>query len=76
MKKLMLTMSVVAALVTMTACKNAEAIKQGVLEPEKQEREFLRDAIRQRTPDLQRVDLVGNTGVYTIINMSIKGGRL
>ena len=60
-------MSVVAALVTMTACKNAEAIKQGVLEPEKQEREFLRDAIRQRTPDLQRVDLVGNTVVYTHI---------
>ena len=67
MKKLMLTMSLVAALVTMTACKNAEAIKQGVLEPEKQEREFLRDAIRHRTPDLQRVDLVGNTVVYTHI---------
>ena len=60
-------MSLVAALVTMTACKNAEAIKQGVLEPEKQEREFLRDAIRHRTPDLQRVDLVGNTVVYTHI---------
>ena len=67
MKKLMLTMSLVAALVTMTACKNAEAIKQGVLEPEKQEREFLRDAIRHRTPDLQRVDLIGNTVVYTHI---------
>lgn len=67
MKKLMLTMSLVAALVTMTACKNAEAIKQGVLEPEKQEREFLRDAIRHRTPDLQRVDLIGNTLVYTHI---------
>ena len=60
-------MSLVAALVTMTACKNAEAIKQGVLEPEKQEREFLRDAIRHRTPDLQRVDLIGNTVVYTHI---------
>ena len=60
-------MSLVAALVAMTSCKNAEAIKQGVLEPEKQEREFLRDAIRHRTPDLQRVDLVGNTVVYTHI---------
>jgi hypothetical protein len=67
MKKLMLTMSLVAALVAMTACKNAEAIKQAVLEPEKQEREFLRDAIHHRTPDLQRVDLVGNTVVYTHI---------
>ena len=67
MKKLMLTMSLVAALVTMTACKNAEAIKQGILEPEKQEREFLRAAIHQRTPDLQRVDLIGNTVVYTHI---------
>ena len=67
MKKLMLTMSLVAALVTMTACKNAEAIKQGILEPEKQEREFLRDAIHHRTPDLQRVDLIGNTVVYTHI---------
>ena len=60
-------MSLVAALVAMTSCKNAEAIKQGVLEPEKQEREFLREAIRHRTPDLQRVDLVGNTVVYTHI---------
>ena len=67
MKKLMLTRSLVAALVAMTSCKNAEAIKQGVLEPEKQEREFLREAIRHRTPDLQRVDLVGNTVVYTHI---------
>ena len=60
-------MSLVAALVAMTSCKNAEAIKQGVLEPEKQEREFLREAIRHRTPDLQRVDLVGNTVGYTHI---------
>jgi hypothetical protein len=60
-------MSFVVALAAMTACKNGENVKNAILEPEKQEREFLREAIRHRTPDLQRVDIVGNALVYTHI---------
>ena len=58
-------MSVLAMMVGMTACKNGDA--QNVLNAEKQEREFLRGAIRHHSPDVQRVDLIGNTVVYTHI---------
>ena len=58
-------MSALALLVGMTACKSNEA--QSVLNAERQEKEFLRDAIRHRSPDVQRVDLIGNTVVYTHI---------
>lgn len=34
---------------------------------EKQEREFLRDVIKHRSPDVQKVDLIGNTVIYTHI---------
>ena len=49
----------------MTACKGGDA--QNVLNAEKQERVFLRDAIRHRSPDVQKVDIIGNTLVYTHI---------
>ena len=67
MKKLMLAMSFVAIMATMTACKNSEAVQNAMLNPEKQEREFLREAVRHHSPDVQRVDLIGNTVVYTHI---------
>ena len=67
MKKLMLVMSFVAIMAAMTACKNSEAVQNAMLNPEKQEREFLREAIRHHSPDVQRVDLIGNTVVYTHI---------
>ena len=63
----MLAMSFVAIMATMTACKNSEAVQNAMLNPEKQEREFLREAIRHHSPDVQRVDLIGNTVVYTHI---------
>ena len=62
---MILAMSVLSMMVGMTACKNAEV--QSVLNSEKQEKEFLREAIRHRSPDVQRVDLIGNTVVYTHI---------
>ena len=65
MKKMILAMSVLAMMVGMTSCKNSEA--QAVLNAEKQEREFLREAVRHRSPDVQRVDIIGNTVVYTHI---------
>ena len=69
MKKLMILVSCVAFMVAMTACKNdtAREARQILDEPFKQEREFMKDAIRHRSPDVQRVDLIGNTVVYTHI---------
>ena len=66
MKKIILALSFLAMMVGMTACKNSEPVN-AMLNPEKQEREFLRDAIRHHSPDVQRVDLIGNTVVYTHI---------
>ena len=66
MKKIILAVSFLAMMLGMTACKNSESVDQ-LLNPEKQEREFLRDAIKHRSPDVQRVDLIGNTVVYTHI---------
>ena len=67
MRNFILAVSVVAMSLAMTACKNGESVQNAMREPERQEREFLRDAIRHRSPDVQRVDLVGNTVVYTHI---------
>ena len=53
----------------MTSCKdntNNEA-REVLNAPFNQEREFLKDAIKHRSPDVQRVDLIGNTVVYTHI---------
>ena len=65
MRKLILAMSVLAMTLGMTACKGGDA--QAVLDGERQEREFLRDAIRHRSPDVQKVNIIGNTLVYTHI---------
>ena len=69
MKKLMLFMSCVAVMVAMTGCKNdvAREARQIMDEPFKQEREFMKDAIKHRSPDVQKVDIIGNTVVYTHI---------
>ena len=65
MRNFILTMSVLAMMAGMTACNNADI--QNVRDAEKQEREFLTSAIRHHSPDVQRVDLIGNTVVYTHI---------
>ena len=66
MRKMILAMSVLAMMAGMTACKSGDS-QQAMASPQKQEREFLRDAIRHRSPDVQKVDLIGNTVVYTHI---------
>ena len=69
MKKLMLFVSCVAVVAAMASCKdsvNREA-RQILDEPFRQEKELLKDAIKHRSPDVQRVDLIGNTVVYTHI---------
>ena len=52
----------------MTGCNsNYNEVKKAMDEPMKQERRFMDEAIRQHSPDVQRVDLIGNTVVYTHI---------
>ena len=66
MRKMILAVSALAMMVGMTACKSGNE-QNAMMNPQKQEREFLRDAIRHRSPDVQKVDLIGNTVVYTHI---------
>lgn len=51
----------------MVACNNNSAERQAVNEPLKQEREFLRQAIRHRSPDVQKVEVIDSTVIYTHI---------
>lgn len=68
MRNVFITMSIAAMIVAATACTSAEKQNKTVLdETFRQEREFLNKAIKGRSPDVQRVDLVGNTVVYTHI---------
>lgn len=67
MKKMVLLVSVAAVMAAMTACKDGEVLNKSVTGPQKQEREFINDAVRHRSPDVQRVDLIGNTVIYTHI---------
>ena len=61
-------MSIAAMFVAMTACTTSERqAKAAMDEPFRQEREFMRRAIQERSPDVQRVDIIGNTVVYTHI---------
>ncbi len=57
-------MSVLALVAGMTSCNNAAPQSTN---PQKQEREFLTDAIKHRSPDVQKVDIIGNAVVYTHI---------
>lgn len=59
-------MSFLVMLLGMTACKSNEVVNP-MASQEKQEREFLRDVIKHRSPDVQKVDLIGNTVIYTHI---------
>ena len=69
MKKLMFIVSCAAAMVAMASCNNnaEKAAKAIVDEPYNQEKEFLVEAIRHRSPDVQKVDIIGNTVIYTHI---------
>ena len=58
-------MSFALVMLTLAGCKENTATAS--MNPEKQEREFLREAVRQHSPDVQRVDIVDSTVVYTHI---------
>lgn len=68
MKKIMLVVSCAALIAAMTGCNNnAVQQKKAMDEPFKQEREFMRQAIKHHSPDVMRVDLIDSTLVYTHI---------
>ena len=68
MKKFTQITSCVALIVTMIACNTGAGQERKAIDQSmKQEKEFLKDAIRHKSPDVQRVDIVGNTVVYTHI---------
>ena len=58
-------MSFLAMLLGMAACKNNDTFKMA--SPEEQEMKLLKDAIKHRSPDVQKVDIVGNSVIYTHI---------
>lgn len=61
-------MSAVAMMAAMTGCNcnNAEQ-RKAMNEPFKQEKEFMDQAIRHRSPDVMRVDMIDSTVVFTHI---------
>ena len=64
MRKMILALSVLAMMVGVTGCKfdeNSSACQAG------NERQFLTDAIKNKSQDVQTVELNGNTVVYTHI---------
>ena len=68
MKKIILLVSCAALIAAMTGCNStAEQQKKAMDEPFKQEREFMRQAIKQHSPDVMRVDIIDSTLVYTHI---------
>ena len=65
----MFIMSCVAVAAAMTACKDnpVKEAKAAMDNAFRQDREMITDAIRHRSPDVQKVDIIGNTVVYTHI---------
>ena len=61
-------MSLAFMVIAMAGCNSdTREQKKAVDESFRQERSFMDQAIRHRSPDVQRVDIVGNTVVYTHI---------
>lgn len=61
-------MSCAAVLLAMTGCqRSCSDVKNDDMNIARQENQFLRDAIRHRSPDVQRVDIIDDTVVYTHI---------
>lgn len=68
MRKLVLVVSLAGALIAMNSCNNAGMQERKAMdEPFRQQREFMDQAIRHRSPDVQRVDIIDSTVVYTHI---------
>lgn len=61
-------MSVAVMMAALAGCNSQNAQQRKAMdEPLKQEREFMDQAIRHRSPDVMRVDVIDSTVVYTHI---------
>ena len=68
MRKVILFMSVAVVMAALAGCKGNNAQERRAMnEPLKQEREFMDQAIRHRSPDVMRVDVIDSTVVFTHI---------
>ena len=69
MRKIMLALSMAVTLAAMTGCKDNpyKAERQEMDGQMRQERKFMDQAIKDHSPDVQRVDLIDSTVVYTHI---------
>ena len=69
MRKFLLVVSLAACVAAMTGCKDNpyKAERQAVDDQMRQERKFMDQAIKDHSPDVQRVDLIDSTVVYTHI---------
>ena len=68
MKKVMLAVSVAVMMAALAGCNDNNAQQRKAMgEPMRQERDFMNQAIRHRSPDVMRVDLIDSTVVFTHI---------
>ena len=68
MRKVILFMSVAVMMAALAGCRNNNAeMRKAMNEPMKQEKEFMNQAIRHRSPDVMRVDVIDSTVVFTHI---------
>jgi hypothetical protein len=68
MRKVILFMSAAVIVAALAGCDNSSSQQRKAMdEPMKQEREFMNQAIRHRSPDVMRVDVIDSTVVYTHI---------
>ena len=69
MRKFLLVVSLAACVAAMTGCKDNpyKEDRKAMDEQMRQERKFMDQAIKDHSPDVQRVDLIDSTVVYTHI---------
>ena len=69
MRKIMLALSMAVALAAMSGCKDNpyKDERHAMVDQMRQERKFMDQAIKDHSPDVQRVDLIDSTVVYTHI---------
>ena len=68
MRNVFIIASIAAMFAAMTACTSTDKQNKAMMdEPFRQDREFMDKAIRDRSPDVQKVDIIGNSVVYTHI---------
>lgn len=68
MRKFFLFMSLAVVLSAMTACNSGSSQERKAMnDPLKQEREFIDQAIKQRSPDVMKVEVIDSTVLFTHI---------